>query len=50
MVDQPRHSFVVDGPTTTYLQRVKAKYRQIGRTADTKLDLARRLAEDFARS
>jgi DNA-directed RNA polymerase specialized sigma24 family protein len=34
----------------TYLQRVKTKYRQIGRPADTKLDLARRLAEDFAGS
>jgi hypothetical protein len=29
---------------------VKTKYRQIGRPADTKLDLARRLAEDFAGS
>lgn len=34
----------------TYLQRVKTKYRLIGRPADTKLDLARRLAEDFAGS
>jgi two-component system nitrate/nitrite response regulator NarL len=34
----------------TYLQRVKAKYRQSGRPADTKLDLARRLTEDFAGS
>jgi two-component system nitrate/nitrite response regulator NarL len=32
----------------TYLQRVKAKYRRVGRPADTKLELARRLAEDFA--
>jgi two-component system, NarL family, nitrate/nitrite response regulator NarL len=32
----------------TYLQRVKTKYRQAGRPADTKLDLARRLTEDFA--
>jgi DNA-binding NarL/FixJ family response regulator len=34
----------------TYLERVKAKYRQSGRPADTKLDLARRVTEDFARS
>lgn len=34
----------------TYLQRVKDKYRQAGRPADTKLDLAHRLTEDFARS
>jgi two-component system, NarL family, nitrate/nitrite response regulator NarL len=32
----------------TYLERVKTKYREIGRPADTKLDLARRVAEDFA--
>ena len=45
-----RHVGISVSSTKTYLQRVKAKYRQIGRPADTKLDLARRLAEDFARS
>jgi DNA-binding NarL/FixJ family response regulator len=34
----------------TYLQRVKIKYREAGRPAYTKLDLARRLTEDFCRS
>ena len=33
----------------TYLQRVKTKYRDAGRPAYTKLDLARRLTEDFSR-
>jgi two-component system, NarL family, nitrate/nitrite response regulator NarL len=31
----------------TYLDRVKAKYREIGRPANTKVELARRLREDF---
>jgi two-component system, NarL family, nitrate/nitrite response regulator NarL len=34
----------------TYLERVKAKYRQAGRPADTKLELARRLAEESTQS
>lgn len=31
-----------------YLERVKAKYREIGRPAYTKLELARRASEDGA--
>jgi two-component system, NarL family, nitrate/nitrite response regulator NarL len=34
----------------TYLERVKTKYREAGRPAHTKLDLARRLTEDFSRN
>jgi DNA-binding NarL/FixJ family response regulator len=45
-----RHVGISVSSTKTYLQRVKTKYRQAGRPADTKLDLARRLAEDFAGS
>ena len=30
----------------TYLERVKAKYREIGRPAYTKLELAQRASED----
>ncbi len=33
----------------TYLERVKAKYREIGRPAYTKLELAQRASEDSAR-
>lgn len=44
-----RHMGVKPGTAKTYLDRVKAKYRAIGRPAYTKLELARRYREDWHR-
>jgi two-component system nitrate/nitrite response regulator NarL len=41
-----RHIGVKPGTAKTYLDRVKAKYRAIGRPAYTKLELAQRIRED----
>ncbi|HZI76799.1 MAG TPA: LuxR C-terminal-related transcriptional regulator, partial [Gemmatimonadales bacterium] len=41
-----RHIGIKPGTAKTYLDRVKAKYRAIGRPAYTKLELAQRIRED----
>ncbi|MBV9379350.1 MAG: response regulator transcription factor [Streptosporangiaceae bacterium] len=42
-----RHTGVKPGTAKTYLERVKAKYEDIGRPAYTKLELAKRVLEDW---
>jgi hypothetical protein len=37
------------GTAKTYLNRIKAKYQDIGRPAYTKLELAERVREDWHR-
>jgi DNA-binding NarL/FixJ family response regulator len=44
-----RHIGVKPGTAKTYLDRVKAKYGEVGRPANTKLQLAQRLREDWNR-
>jgi hypothetical protein len=44
-----RHIGVKPGTAKTYLDRVKAKYGDVGRPAYTKLQLAQRLREDWNR-
>jgi len=44
-----RHIGVKPGTAKTYLDRVKAKYVNVGRPAYTKLELAQRLREDWRR-
>jgi len=44
-----RHIGVKPGTAKTYLDRVKAKYDDVGRPAYTKLQLAQRLREDWNR-
>jgi DNA-binding NarL/FixJ family response regulator len=45
-----RHVGVKPGTARTYLERVKAKYEDIGRPAYTKLELAKRVREDWHRA
>jgi DNA-binding NarL/FixJ family response regulator len=44
-----RHIGIKPGTAKTYLDRVKAKYEDIGRPAYTKLELAQRFREDWHR-
>jgi two-component system, NarL family, nitrate/nitrite response regulator NarL len=47
LVATATHVGIRPATAKTYLDRVKAKYREAGRPANTKLELARRLREDF---